>query len=277
MKQILIAGAALAVLAGSAFAADLPVKAPVVPAPVFSWTGPYIGINLGYSWGRETANGTATATATTVTRGVTTVTTAAPVALYGAGSLNGFVGGGQLGYNWQFGSWMVGLEGDLQATSERRTYSICTIAGCPTASSIVLTAENRLSWFGTDRVRLGFLPSERVFLYGTGGLAFGSFRGEQAGPIFMGPLPETWSGLRAGWTVGAGAEVAIDWNWSFKFEYLYMDFRNVPGATASTTLISGTTTTVTNFAFNERFTDNIFRVGLNYRFAPVPAAVVAKY
>ncbi len=260
MKRFSIAGAALTMLAsGSALAADLPVKAPPVPVAVFSWAGPYIGVNIGYSWGRETVSGL--------------VTGASPAALFGSGSLNGALGGGQVGYNWQFGSWLVGLEGDIQVTAERQTYTVfCTVSGtvCPLGAAV--RAENRLSWFGTDRVRFGYLASERVLLYGTGGLAYGSFRGESAGPLFISPGPEfgTWSSFKAGWTVGAGIEAAIDYNWTFKAEYLYMDFEGINGPTV--TVLSPP---VRTFSFNERFTDNIFRVGFNYRFAP--AAVVAKY
>jgi outer membrane immunogenic protein len=260
----IVSAALLSVLAAeSAFAADLPVytKAPV--APVFSWSGPYIGLNVGYSWGRETVDGTVTGTSTTRA----TVTTLAPAPLFGGGSLNGVLGGGQIGYNWQFQNWLVGLEGDFQGTGERRTYDVCTISGCPVGSAVV-TADYRLAWFGTDRVRVGYLATERLFLYGTGGLAYGSFRAESAIPLFVGPLFGTWSNVKAGWTAGAGLEAAIDYNWSFKLEYLYMDLGNVGGPTASATTIVGPTTIVKNFTFRSRFTDNIVRVGFNYRFSP---------
>lgn len=100
LKTVLIAGLTIATLAaGSAFAADLQVKAPPLAVPVFSWTGPYIGLNVGYSWGRETVSGTVTGTSTT--GGVTTALP--PGSLFGVGPLNGVLGGGQLGDNWQFG------------------------------------------------------------------------------------------------------------------------------------------------------------------------------
>jgi outer membrane immunogenic protein len=257
---------------GSAFGADLPVKT-VVPAPVFTWTGGYVGINLGYSWGRETASGSLTGTSITGT----TITTLTPGPLYGGGDLDGFVGGGQVGYNWQFGNWLVGFEGDLQGTSERKTYDVCTAAGCP-AGSTVVRADYRLVWFGTDRARVGFLPTERVLLYGTGGLAYGSFRAEEFMPMFITPLFGTWSRLKAGWTAGAGVEAALDNNWSVKFEYLYFDYGNIGGPTATTQTIAGRTTNNLNYSFTSRFTDNVVRVGINYRFSPAaPAAVVAKY
>jgi len=277
MRRLSIAGATLAsmIVVGSAFGADLPVKA-VAPLPVFSWTGGYVGVNLGYSSGRETVNGSVTGTSTTGA----TVTTLTPAPLFGSGSLNGFVGGGQVGYNWQFGNWLLVFEGDLQGTGERKTYDVCTIAGCPLGSTVA-TADYRLVWFGTDRVSVGFLPAERLFLYGTGGVAYGSFRGEELMPIFVANLPffGTWSKLKAGWTAGAGVEGALGYNWSVKLEYLYFDYGNVGGpAVATATTVVGRTTTVLNYAFTSRFTDNVVRVGLNYRFSPPPPpAVVAKY
>ncbi len=274
MRPLSITGALLASMLamGSAFAADLPVKA-VVPAPVFSWTGGYIGINLGYSWGRESVTGAVTGTSITGT----TVATLTPAPLYGGGHLNGFVGGGQVGYNWQFGNWLVGFEGDVQGTGERKTYDVCTIAGCPAGSSIV-TADYRLVWFGTDRGRIGFLPSERILLYGTGGLAYGSFRGEEFMPTFVAPFFGTWSKVKAGWTAGAGVEAALGYNWSFKLEYLYFDYGNVGGPIAPAQTVVGRTTNNLVYSFTSRFTDNVVRVGINYRFSPVaPAAVVAKY
>ncbi len=268
MKRTLIAGAALASLfaATSASAADLPVytKAPAVAA-VYSWTGPYIGTNLGYSWGRGATDGNWTNTSA-----VAAITTVTPMS--GRADLNGFIGGGQLGYNWQQGAWVFGLEGDIQFSNERKSGNVCTIAGCPTAASIVFTRDYTLDWFGTARGRIGFLPAERILLYATGGLAYGSFTGSTLGN-FSGlasalNAPLTWSSLQAGWTVGAGVESALGANWSVKFEYLYMDLGNVGGSSA----ING----LNKWAFGTKFTDNIVRVGLNYQFGG-PAAVVAKY
>ena len=112
-------------------------------------------------------------------------------------------------------------------------------------------------------------------LYATGGLAYGEVSAT---------APLSWGSTRAGWTVGAGAEAAIDQHWSVKFEYLYMDLGNVgSGSTTSTNVVTQlgvpvrfntVTTTTLASAFNTRFTDNIVRVGVNYRFG---GPVVAKY
>jgi outer membrane immunogenic protein len=288
MKRTLTASAVLASLlvAASASAADLPVytKAPAV-AVVYDWTGYYIGTNVGYSWGRGSTDGSVTGTQNVTTaRGatvLTSVTTALPtLPLSGRADVNGVIGGAQLGYNWQRGTWLFGLEGDIQGSGEHGFSDVCTIAGCP-AGSVAFNREYKLDWFGTARGRVGFLPTERLVLYATGGLAYGGFSGSSTTqPQNIG----TWSSTRAGWTVGAGAEAALGSNWSVKFEYLYMDLGHVGGSSANTTSIAAvgpvggiTTTTTTNLAylFNTKFTDNIVRVGLNYRFGGGP--IVAKY
>ena len=275
MKRTLIAGAAFASLLAvtNAFAADLPVysKAPAVAA-VYDWTGLYIGTNLGYSWGRGSTDGNATGTRTVALNAVPPVVTALALPLSGRADVNGFIGGGQLGYNWQRGTWLFGLEGDIQFSNERGSGDVCSVAGCPVGSA-VFTRDYKLDWFGTARGRVGFLPAERILLYATGGLAYGTFSGSSwTLPLDVG----TWSHLQAGWTVGAGVEAALGSNWSVKFEYLYMDLGHVGGSTATNTTVAGTTTTVLTYVFNTRFTDSIARVGLNYKFGG-PEVIVAKY
>jgi outer membrane immunogenic protein len=280
MKRTLIASVAFVSLLGAtnASAADLPVKAPAVAAVIFSWTGPYIGTNLGYSWGRGSTDGTETGTRTVVGNLVPTTVTPLAFPLSGRADVNGFIGGGQLGYNWQSGMWVFGLEGDIQLSNERGSGDVCTVAGCPVGST-VFTRDYQLDWFGTARGRVGFLPAERMMLYATGGLAYGHFTGSSLmGAAGTNALDlGSWSRTQAGWTVGAGVEAALGGNWSVKFEYLYMDLGHVGGSTFTTTTVApvGTTTALTN-VFNTRFTDNIFRVGVNYRFGG-PEAIVAKY
>jgi outer membrane immunogenic protein len=292
MKRILIGSAAVVSLlsAASAFAADLSprmyTKAPPPAAVVYDWTGFYIGGNIGYSWGRAGTDGDLTGT-----QNVSVFRTAGPnlvssvnsvlgaLPLTGRANVNGLIGGGQAGYNWQRGTWLFGLEADIQGSDERGSGDVCTIVGCPLGSSI-LTANYKLEWFGTARGRVGFLPTERILLYATGGLAYGQL--SASAPL----IPISWGSTRAGWTVGAGVEAAIDNNWSVKLEYLYMDLGSVGGgSTSGTTAVNAlntptpgfntvTTTTLTS-AFNTRFTDNILRVGVNYRFGG--PSVVAKY
>lgn len=284
-----IATAAFAAMTASsvASAADMApryTKAPPVMVEVWNWTGFYIGGNVGYSWGREATDGTLAGTQNVSvfrTAGptlITSVTTALSAPLTGRGNMDGIVGGGQVGYNWQQSKWVFGLEADFQGTNERATADVCTVAGCPLGSS-VFTANYKLDWFGTVRGRAGFLATDRVLLYATGGLAYGHLSANA--PL----VPLSWGSTRAGWTVGAGAEAAINSNWSVKIEYLYMDLGNFGGNSASATVVTNAlntpgqgfntvTTTTLASAFNTRFTDNIVRVGVNYRWG---GPVVAKY
>ncbi|MGH6710969.1 MAG: outer membrane protein [Bradyrhizobium sp.] len=290
MSRILIAGAAIAsLLTTSALAADMAprpyTKAPVVAAVVYDWTGFYIGGNAGYSWGRASTDGTLTGTQNVSvfrTAGPdlvsSTNTVLAALPLTGRANVDGFIGGGQAGYNWQRGTWLFGLEGDIQYSDERGRADVCLVAGCAVGTGI-LTANYKLDWFGTARGRVGFLPTDRILLYATGGLAYGHL--SATAPL----IPLSWGSTRAGWTVGAGAEAAIDRNWSVKLEYLYMDLGNVgsSGATATTAVnqlntpgigFNTVTTTTLTSGFRTKFTDNIVRVGLNYRFG---GPVVARY
>jgi outer membrane immunogenic protein len=276
--------------ATSALAADLPVrtytKAPVYVDPGYNWSGFYIGGNLGYSWGRAATDGIQTGTQSVsefaaisgaLRPGFPVVTPLATTPVTGRANVNGVIGGGQAGYNWQRGSWLFGLETDIQGSGERGSSDVCLVAGCATGTGL-FTANYKLDWFGTARGRIGILPADRVLLYATGGLAYGGV--SATAPL----IPLSWGSTRAGWTVGAGAEVAIDQHWSVKLEYLYMDLGDVgSGSTTTTNVVTQlgvpvrfntvTTTTLTS-AFNSRFTDNILRVGFNYRFN---APVVAKY
>ncbi len=291
MKRLAIAIAAFgSVFATSAFAADLPAKAytkaPVIPPVIYDWTGFYVGGNIGYSWGRESDDGTLAGTqnifqyrTASGPPAVPTSTAAiGPVPLYGKSNVNGVIGGGQAGYNWQRGTWLVGLEGDFQGSDERSNGAICTVAGCP-PGSLLYNTSYRLDWFGTLRGRAGFLATPQFLLYATGGLAYGHLSATEP------TVPLSWGDTRAGWTVGAGGEVAIDSHWSIKLEYLYMDLGRFGDASASTATsvtvansprVGFSTLTVTNTTatFNTRFTDNIVRVGVNYRFG---GPVVANY
>jgi outer membrane immunogenic protein len=290
-----IAVSAFAAIVGisSASAADLAArpytKAPIIVDPGYNWSGFYIGGNVGYSWGRERTDGTLTGSQNvSVFRTgpppspapqfppVTTALATQP--LIGRANMDGVIGGGQIGYNWQASRWLFGLEADFQGSDERATADVCTVAGCPLGSSI-LTANYKLDWFGTVRGRAGFLATDRVLLYATGGLAYGHLAA--SAPL----VPLSWGSTRAGWTVGAGAEAAIDRNWSVKVEYLYVDLGNIgsSGATATTVTnalntpipsFNTVTTTTRTSAFTTKFTDNIVRVGVNYRWG---GPVVARY
>jgi outer membrane immunogenic protein len=275
----------------SAFAADLPVKArPIPPAVVYNWSGFYIGGNIGYSFGRdpfEIAGVSSIRTrqfrafGTPAETLISDVTAAGP-AFVGTGTadINGFVGGGQIGYNWQSAQWVFGLETDLQWTGQRGSINFCLIAGCP-AGGFVANADYKLQWFGTARARAGWLIDPRVLLYVTGGAAYGQFKADYTSGIFGTPLlAASTSTTNLGWTVGGGIEGMLSSNWTVKAEYLYVDL----GSASSGTLAGGTTTailantpqqgfttvvdTTVAGAARTRLRDNIVRVGVNYHLSP---------
>jgi len=292
------ASAVFAVLTGtSALAADLPVKAPVVPPPIFSWTGFYVGGNVGYSWGRAstdlTENLSTTATITTLA-GTPVASATVNTTSFGndRARLDGALGGFQAGYNKQINRWVLGVEGDIQWTGQRGGTIICPVppgtapVPCPgTTGTQFGSADYRLPWFGTLRGRAG-MTFDRVLLYATGGLAVGEIKASYVdatvNPATINPFAAgSFNTTRAGWVVGAGAEAAIGRNWSIKAEYLHMDFGNVDqnvsanGVPLSLTIGAFVTTlsqSVTS-SFHTHVTDDVFRIGANYRFgAPVIAA-----
>jgi outer membrane immunogenic protein len=265
MKRILIGIAAIASLTTSALAADLApaprtyAKAPVYVDPGYNWTGFYVGGNIGYSWGRS--------------NDTSTVTNAAGVVLAtstGSSNLNGVVGGGQIGYNWQVQSWVWGLEADIQGTGEQGSrafsYTTAPIAGINLVPGVVvpLVLSQKINWFGTVRGRAGVLVSPKVLLYVTGGLAYGEVNSSETIAALAGL---STSNTNLGWTVGAGIEGVIGGNWTAKLEYLYVDLGTVSG---SFTPVAGGVTS----SYSSRITDNVLRVGLNYKFG---GPVVAKY
>ena len=273
MKRILIGLSAVAsVLATtSAFAADLAprpyTKAPVMVDPGYNWTGFYVGVNGGYSWGRSYA----------------TVAPTTPLAINIAHDVDGGLGGGQVGYNWQVNpKWLLGVEADIQGTGERG-HSLNPLVAVRLGSiGITGSADSNTSfpWFATFRGRAGWLADPSLLLYVTGGLAVGEvkfntqttltaqlFDGVSNAPI---GAPITLVGTRVydsqtrvGWTAGGGIEKKFDPHWSGKLEYLYIDLGSATyfGGTADQTSV--------------KFRDHIFRAGINYEFAAGP--VVAKY
>jgi len=278
-------------------AADMPAKAPILKAPpaVYNWTGFYVGANVGFSWGRAKTDLVGTEQVQVFrTAGANLVldTGAVPIAGFSDRSnANGWLGGVQAGYNWQTGRWLFGIEADFQGTGEDsdflHTFVIppVLVQGVQTpATTVSVAGETKLKWFGTVRGRLGWLPTERILLYATGGLAYGRIESDYVfGLSSDGTATVNNSHTKAGYVVGGGIEGALWWdNWTVKAEYLYMDLRrfNTGGISATANLLNTpqqgfNTVTTLNASANTRFTDNIFRIGLNYHFAP--GAVVARY
>ncbi len=219
MKRFVMAGlAALAAVSTmtAANAADLarrhtmPTKAPLYAAP-YNWTGFYVGINGGGGFGGSSSFSAPFASSSFDT--------------------SGGLAGGTIGYNWQTGPLVFGLEGDGDWSG---------IKGSSTCAGISCSLRN--DWLATARGRVGY-AFDRFLPYITGGGAFGNVKANISG---VGSTDET----RAGWTLGGGLEFAIAGPWTAKVEYLYADLGNSSSIAGS----------------NADFKTNIVRGGINYRF-----------
>jgi len=217
MRKLLLAGVALVALgSASASAADIqrrqvmPAKAPMYMAPPYNWTGFYVGINGGGAWGSSDFS--------------------APFPT-GSFDLSGGLVGGTVGYNWQMGQFVFGVEGDLDWSNIRGS-TACGGTSC----------ETKNDWLGTARGRLGY-AFDRFLPYVTGGAAFGNIKTNIPG---VGSTSDT----NVGWTVGGGIEAAIAGPWTAKVEYLYVDLGRGGSILGS----------------DAKFNANVVRAGLNYRF-----------
>jgi len=201
MKRIVFSAVALVAAIGVANAADIrrppppAAKAPAYVAPLFTWTGFYLGANLGYGWG--SGSGTITAGGAT-----------GPV----SGDGNGIFGGLQAGYNWQAGALVFGVETDFQLSAGEGTLN-------GSAGGVTFTGTTKNEWFGTIRGRLGYAVDRWLF-YVTGGGAYShnTLSGTNSLGGAFSSSATGWS-----WTVGGGIEAALVNNWSVKGEYLYID------------------------------------------------------
>lgn len=265
MKRTLIGIAAVtSLLATDALAADLPMrysKAPEFAEPLFYWTGFYVGGNVGYSFGRSSDTSTLANSA------------GAPLfASADKSDLTGVIGGAQIGYNWQIRNFVTGIEADIQGANEKGdrvfTCTSCLPLGGPT-TSVPLALDQKIEWFGTVRGRAGVAVSPMVLLYATGGLAYGGIETRER--ISAGSFSSSTT-TNVGWTAGGGIEGAIGGNWTARLEYLYVDLGRVNGTFVTTIAALGGG--VLASSFNSRITDNIVRVGVNYKFN---GPVVARY
>jgi outer membrane immunogenic protein len=234
------------------------------PAEQVSWTGWYVGGNAGYSWGKVDGDFNAPGFPDILGGGFGTLL---PSSFPTSVKPNGFIGGGQIGYNWQVDKWVFSLEADFQGSAERAGISFDNFYSCEASTAgtchLAQTRDAKILWFGTVRGRIGWLFTPTLLFYGTGGLAYGRV---SAGGTISDPDNTGASFLFAeskvtiGYAAGAGIEGAIlnsrDWTW--RIEYLYLNLGSLSG--------SGTEP-ITGSAYNwdAKFTDNIVRVGLSYR------------
>jgi len=320
MRKCAAAAAVVFALTGAAFAQNAPApaspapKPPVAPQPSPSpWTGFHVGLDSGYAWDPNVYTA-----AYPVIAGIdmlqidyfggsySGITHGGASALSATGTsrpnVNGFIGGGQVGYDYQYGaSFVAGIEADIQgsglhghgAFTGLASTTFSDSASCNPAVKICtdivgssVQNEKSIDWLGTVRGRFGYLVTPTLLVYGTGGLAYGGatartsitqqWGGNEYGPAFISPgAAGNISETRVGWTLGGGLEWLFTQSWSVKVEYLYYDLGNVQFASSPLMtifpvgdIIAGLPTAY-NVAVpitHTRFDGNIFRVGLNYHF-----------
>jgi outer membrane immunogenic protein len=260
------------------YAADrdaMPIRSQYGMPTMYSWTGPYVGVNVGYGSGNDRTTGTLSEP--------TVSSTIAPAAADSVVAPKGVLGGAQVGYNWQGGAnWLVGFEADLQGSNQ--TDKACTSPLCNTINtlgsppqSIAFTIEQELKWFATFRARAG-LVHNALLLYVTGGAALAQVTEtdnftQNAGPgVALTNASSQFTSDKAGWVVGAGAEAALSGNLTGKIEYLFMDLGNVSNSFNFTQ-----SSTPATFSTTSTIRDHIFRAGLNYRFGGAAAPISARY
>jgi outer membrane immunogenic protein len=177
-----------------------------------------------------------------------------------------FLGGGQIGYNWQWGpNWVLGLEADFDGIASPSSTVISAFPGNLAIAPLQTGYARALDSLGTVRGRAGYLMSPAWLVYATGGLAYGETKLQTAfacaacaPPISTVNLTDNW---QVGWTVGAGVEWKFAPQWSVKAEYLYVDLGSIHNTIAYNYGPFNSTLTST---YNER--DNIVRAGVNYKF-----------
>lgn len=251
MKRLLILSAT-SLVATTAFAADAIVYQPVEEVEVvaipdtFSWTGGYIGVNAGYAGGKfkhpaslyhgefeQTLNGSADVTA------------------------SGFAGGVQAGYNWQFDNNVIaGIEADFQGSNLKG--EVKGRIDVPNQFDASAKAGTKVDWFGSLRARLGYTPVDRFMVYATGGYAYGKVKSHASYSIDGIGEGISKSKTKSGWTVGAGAEYAINTNWTLKTEYLYTDLGKTKLFNASNDFVGAKLDAKVKF--------HTVRAGINYKF-----------
>jgi outer membrane immunogenic protein len=281
-KKIALAAALVASFSGSALAADLPSKkAPVAAPPALTWTGFYVGANAGGEW-----SGNNSGTLSIYGTGAPALS-AIPTGRNVFNSYAGFIGGGQVGYNYQLmKSFVIGAEADIQGiagnSGAANFTGVASSAG--TTYTTIGKATSNLQYIGTVRGRVGYLVMPTLLAYGTAGFAYGGVSSNvwlatagSGGALggTSGPGALSYSNTQAGWTAGGGVEWMFLPNWSAKAEYLYYSLSNG----YASTIVADTTANAWNYGIgaSRSYNGNIVRAGVNYHFNFASAPVVAKY
>jgi outer membrane immunogenic protein len=242
MKKLLFACITATTFCGApALSADMPVKALPPPTAVPSWTGFYVGGNLGY----EQSTDRSVLVSGNDPSSQLFIASSAPNANISSFNPKGILGGLQLGYNYQFAPrWVLGFETDFQANGLNDSKSAAFLVAALPFSSV---ANEAINWFGTTRGRLGFLVTPNWLVYGTGGLAYGRVERSYAYVNNSGTIgvcgglscsaasvcaTGTTTDIRSGWTAGGGFEYLLptvrilNHDTTVKLEYLYVNLGN---------------------------------------------------
>lgn len=303
VKTLFALAISLALLSGSmcaAFAADMPLKAKASPPPpIVSWSGWYVGANVGGNWVGDPVDVVTTPVSSFGGSPAIITTHGAPAAASATGTLGGnrsdLMGGGQVGYNWQSRFWVGGIEADIQGFARNGSLTGSSVAlvgpgsgATGTADNTAFTGSKSLDYLGTVRGRLGFTATPAVLVYATGGLAYGRVSTSAGFSTVNNAYPgiglsSTWgtgsstSFTRAGWTVGGGLEWMFAPHWSVKGEYLYYDLGSVAHGLGSSGSIvlpgfggAGSPWFTNSSIASTRFNGSIARVGINYAFGGGP-------
>jgi outer membrane immunogenic protein len=283
-SRIAVSAILSSALLSPAMAADLATVYKAPPAAVCFWCGWYAGVNIGGEWEQSTTVQTSAAPVSAPASFRLEDAFAATLANSTVGSKqSGFIGGGQVGYNWQFASWVYGAEADIDGLTKGANGRSISASGFVPGTTEFMTSTTSVSksldYFGTLRARFGYLLTPGFLVYGTAGLAYGGVHASTAISQEITNINQAISSqyasaasssqTRAGWTAGAGAEMQLGQRWTAKIEYLYYDLgdvtyglpnlvANIPTFPIPTWVASAQSTT--------RFDGNILRLGLNYKF-----------
>lgn len=305
MKKIVLLASVAFVSGTSAFAADLQGRrvAPVAPViPAFTWTGFYAGLNAGVNWSSRNVE--------TILNGSEMATGTYPAMVQAlspqpySNSRTGFIGGAQIGYNYQINQFVIGAEADFMgmgvskrsgttgtgASAQDAGDFIGTPPGAVTLNSVATGAVSTKitqNWLGTVRARAGF-AADRFLVYATGGLAYGNVKLQSSAslnydqtftdnttsppgvtPFMAGTVP--WAGSKTstqvGYTVGAGVEYAVTNNWIIRGEYLYYNLGSVTNlASVVGPAATGTVLETISISSKTKVDGNIVRAAVSYKF-----------
>jgi outer membrane immunogenic protein len=254
-----------------ASAADMPSKAApaYAPPPVYNWSGFYVGLNAGAAFGRAQEQ------TTTVFSPTGYFASTSVPAIQAAGdqttTKTDFTGGGQIGFNWQSNHVVLGLETDFEFLGFKTSTLNGSVYPCCAPTAFTISQSAKADWLWTLRPRLGWAENNWLF-YVTGGLAVTEIKGDFLFSDTFATANESASisKTRAGWALGGGVEYAWAGPWSVRVEYLHVDFGNFDNAKTTSSNLTAFTPAIafpTNvFTHSIKFTDDIVRVGLNYRF-----------